>query len=242
VNIFCKINKAEVNSDQLKEQITEDLYAKMKDNKVHDEEREVKMLSIVEFKSQGYASFYNTTLEKDKSILTLSVAGIGFLVTMLQLSEKVTVINLSLFLLAALTFLTSIFCIITIFQKNASYITSMVKDQWTEVEKQEKVLERLDKIAIYSFIAAILLSVALGFSISINKMETQNMSDKPETKKTYITNSSATDSYCGMSDIGESVSGASEMSPPRPDSQKAQPPQEAPKKIQKNASASAMKP
>ncbi|QUX97751.1 hypothetical protein C0J08_21090 [Marinomonas sp. CT5] len=210
----------------------------MKDNKVYDEEREVKMLSTVEFKSQGYASFYNTTLEKDKSVLTLSVAGIGFLVTMLQISEKVTFINLSLFFLAAFTFLISIFCIITIFQKNASYITNMVNEQWTETEKQEKVLERLDKIAIYSFISAIILSVALGFSISINKLEFQNMSDK---KHEQLTKEMVTiESYNGMADIGKSVSGASQMNPSS--SQDTQAQQQAPKQTNTGSGASAMKP
>ncbi|EJL6332770.1 hypothetical protein NMR63_003370 [Vibrio cholerae] len=51
-------------------------------------EKEVEQLSGIEFQSQSYASFYNTTLEKDKSILTLSVAGIGFLLT-----QKVAVMD-----------------------------------------------------------------------------------------------------------------------------------------------------
>ncbi|TOF73932.1 hypothetical protein, partial [Vibrio parahaemolyticus] len=52
-------------------------------------EKQVQQLENIEFKSQSYASFYNTTLEKDKSILTLSVAGIGFLLTLLQLVKNI---------------------------------------------------------------------------------------------------------------------------------------------------------
>ena len=41
------------------------------------EEVELQTKFRVEYNSQSYASFYNTKLEKDKSILTLSVAGLG---------------------------------------------------------------------------------------------------------------------------------------------------------------------
>lgn len=53
-------------------------------------DKEVEQLSAIEFQSQSYSSFYNTTMEKDKSILTLSVAGMGFLLTLLQLAKNIS--------------------------------------------------------------------------------------------------------------------------------------------------------
>ena len=79
MNIFCKvINPGAENSESIKSNETPNSISKSDLNKLY----------AVEFQSQSYASFYNTTMEKDKSILTLSVAGIGFLVTLLQLVES----------------------------------------------------------------------------------------------------------------------------------------------------------
>lgn len=92
VNIFCKVINKEV-----KEKIPENSEPEKIENSISDQD--LQRLYAVEFKSQSYSSFYNTTMEKDKSILTLSVAGIGFLITLLKLSDTLNHYDMVFFLL-----------------------------------------------------------------------------------------------------------------------------------------------
>lgn len=115
----------------------------------------------VEFYSQSYASFYNTTMEKDKSILTVSAGGIGFLITILTISKEITLAEYILFLVAALSFIVAIFIIIQIFGKNADYIISLTTDT-NDCEEKESKLKTLDSVATCAFVAGIVISVILG--------------------------------------------------------------------------------
>ncbi|MBM4918748.1 hypothetical protein HYO36_20170 [Vibrio parahaemolyticus] len=127
-------------------------------------EKEVEQLSGIEFQSQSYASFYNTTLEKDKSILTLSVAGIGFLLTLLQFTKSISYIELAFFMIGAASYLVAIYCIISIFGKNSSFIIDLVRKRDTSVKQYQ--LDVLDKTAIRSFYLAIVMTVLLGAATS----------------------------------------------------------------------------
>ncbi|MBL0679182.1 hypothetical protein [Aeromonas dhakensis] len=164
VNIFCKItNNAvpESNPDEPSEKIDDN----NNENKSNITEEDIRRLSLVEFQSQSYASFYSTTMEKDKSILTLSVAGIGFLVTVLNLSKTINYIHYGLFVAAALLFLISIYCILTIFDKNADFIVDITQKR--DVTLKTHKLKVLDSWAIKTFYLAILISTLLGIATSI---------------------------------------------------------------------------
>lgn len=157
MNIYVQI----ANSDP-KQEMSADKKDSISSTNISDEDLE--RLAYIEFKSQSYASFYNTSMEKDKSILTLSVAGIGFLVTLLNLSTTISRIDYALFILAAIAFLVSIYSIVTTFGKNADYILDLVQDK--DVTIKEYKLKVLDKLAISSFYIAIVSSILLGISIS----------------------------------------------------------------------------
>lgn len=68
-----------------------------------NEENKRNLLEI-EYKSQAYASYYNTSMERDKSLLTLSVAGLGFLVTLINVTGKFQWFEFMFFLVAAASF------------------------------------------------------------------------------------------------------------------------------------------
>ncbi|EPQ9985162.1 hypothetical protein ACUYO6_002702 [Vibrio vulnificus] len=127
-------------------------------------DKEVEQLSGIEFQSQSYGSFYNTTLEKDKSILTLSVAGIGFLLTLLQFTRSISYYELAFFLIAAASYLVAIYCVISIFGKNSTFIIELVNKRDVSVKQYQ--LDVLDKTAIRSFYLAIVMTVLLGASTS----------------------------------------------------------------------------
>lgn len=159
MNIFCKITNTSLSESGLTEP------PKNNDTKPNISDEDIKRLSYIEFQSQSYASFYSTTMEKDKSILTLSVAGIGFLVTVLNISKAINYIHYTLFVVAAALFLVSIYCVLTIFEKNADFIIDLTQKR--DVTLKEYKLKRLDLWAIRSFYLAILLSTLLGISTTI---------------------------------------------------------------------------
>ena len=132
-------------------------------------DRDLRRLKHVEFFNQSYGSFYLTKMEKDKSILTLSVAGIGFSLALLGTKQNVGILHVSLFLLASISYLISIHSILDIFGKNAEYIKNMLSDK--DVSLIEYKLKNLDKRAINFFYFAIILTIILGLSILTNILE-----------------------------------------------------------------------
>ena len=130
-------------------------------------DRDFKRLQSVEYYNQSYGSFYSTKMEKDKSILTLSVAGIGFSLTLLNTSENIHALNITLFIISSAFFLISIYAVLEIFSKNAQYITNILIDTGKlskEIAVIEYKLSQLDKMAIYCFYIAILSTILLGLS------------------------------------------------------------------------------
>jgi hypothetical protein len=210
VNIFCKvINNTSDKSDHL-----EDSQARAGHEASGISDEDLKRLLLVEFKSQSYASFYNTSMEKDKSILTLSVAGIGFLVTLLNLSKTIDYVDLSLFIIAAISFLVSIYCVVTLFGKNADYIVDLTQDR--DITLKEYKLRQFDKWAIRSFYLAIIVSIVLGVSTSTSlvKQEERIMSDKETIDKVIDSGvKPSNEIFQGAVNVEKSVSGAGGLTP-----------------------------
>ncbi|MGR3136637.1 hypothetical protein [Vibrio vulnificus] len=173
-------------------------------------EKEVEQLSSIEFQSQSYASFYNTTLEKDKSILTLSVAGIGFLLTLLQFTKSLSYIELAFFLIAAASYLVAIYCVISIFGKNSTFIIELVNKRDVSVKQYQ--LDMLDKTAIRSFYLAIVMTVLLGAatSQSMFTIGENAMSDNKQVTQTTPT-VAVMDSCLQASELHKSFQGASAL-------------------------------
>ncbi len=188
---------------QLKQQKSqiEDGYAQLETEKIE-------VAKYIEFNSQAYASFYSTKLEKDKSILTLSVAGLGFLITFTNFAATLDAFTYMVFILAALAYLFCVFNVITIFEKNALYIIEVTteSDKSSNLEVQ---LRKHDKRAIYSFYFGILLSFVLGISTSVQSLlKGQDMSDNNKTNQTtgaQFINESVV--------VAESFEGLSKMKP-----------------------------
>lgn len=207
MNIFCKVinneaapaEKAEVAIDKVKNSISD---------------QDLQRLYAVEFKSQSYSSFYTTTMEKDKSILALSVAGTGFLVTLLKLTDKLAIYDMAFFTLAALGFLLAIYFIVSLFGKNADFIVDLVQEK--DVTLKQHQLKQLDSWAIRAFYLGIVMSLLLGISTSSTLFikEESNMSKEPTIEE--LINSGAkpvNESYQQATDLTKSFQGAAGMQP-----------------------------
>ncbi|MDH5925104.1 hypothetical protein L8S13_02245 [Vibrio lentus] len=130
----------------------------------------------IEHMSQSYASFYNTTLEKDKSILTLSVAGLGFLVTFINIGGGPSYWLFALLALATISYMICISSVINIFGMNAKYIIALTTDKVEQYVKIEAKLKKLDKRAISSFYCGLLLSLLIGLGTPLVSLFNQPLS------------------------------------------------------------------
>lgn len=124
----------------------------------------------IEYHSQGYAAFFNTRMEKDKSLLTLSVVGIGYLATFAKLgNDELTGMELVLFSIACLSFLTAIVVVLRIFKTNGDYITALLSPK-PQIQRQAdsigKQLKRSDRIVFGAFILGLITTTVMGYIAS----------------------------------------------------------------------------
>jgi len=120
--------------------------------------------SEVEGKRIAYYSalvqaWIQTRMERDKTLCTLSAAGIGLLVTLLTTIGVHFKWEFIPYALAFLGFFVTIWCTIKIYRKNSKYIESIVKESGEE----EPSLAKLDRCAEYAFIFAAVCAGAIGF-------------------------------------------------------------------------------
>ncbi|HII4387491.1 TPA: hypothetical protein ACY4QB_004633, partial [Vibrio parahaemolyticus] len=88
----------------------------------------------------------------------------GFLLTLLQFTKSISYYELAFFLIAAASYLVAIYCVISIFGKNSTFIIELVNKRDVSVKQYQ--LDVLDKTAIRSFYLAIVMTVLLGASTS----------------------------------------------------------------------------
>ena len=124
----------------------------------------------VEYHSQSYAAFFGTRMEKDKSILTLAVVGIGYLATFANLGDKRLIgLELILFGLASLCFLVSIIIVIQVFKINGDYIMAILNPSTESQKEATKLglrLRNFDRIVLGSFISGLITTILLGYIAS----------------------------------------------------------------------------
>lgn len=92
------------------------------DDQGYSKEDRLKDSKDTEFYSQTVAAWYNSALEHDKSLLTLSVAGIGVLVSTM-LTAIHSALSFILYAGAIIGFLVCLISILQILQKNKKYLS-----------------------------------------------------------------------------------------------------------------------
>jgi hypothetical protein len=117
----------------------------------------------IEFYSQAWAAWFNSNLELDKSILSISVAGIGFLVTMMENLIHSTW-TLIFFSAASFMFLTAACSVLLIFRMNGDHIVNILKGK----KNNGASLKALDLVVRVAFALAIVFSAALGMNSAVN--------------------------------------------------------------------------
>jgi len=164
----------------------------------NDFEREQRLQESkeAEFYSQSVAAWFSSRLEHDKSLLTLSTAGVGVLVTMVQ-SAIDSISSLLLYIFAILSFVISLVSVLFIFKMNTTHIEGVIN----KIERENRLLLILDSVASFSFFLGMLLSAILGMAVAISTLHDKEakMAEKNQNKSVQMQN--AFDSVHGLANL-----------------------------------------
>jgi len=109
------------------------------------------------FYSALVQAWFATRLERNRTIVTLSSAGIGLLVTLMTATKIVSSLQIVFYGFGVVSFLIAIVYCIQIFGRNAKLIEATLSDP-----KHSLTLSRWDRIAVVAFITGVISSGAAG--------------------------------------------------------------------------------
>lgn len=170
----------------------------------------------IEFYAGGVTAWYNTRIEHDKSLLTLSAGGVGLLITLITTIGVSSAEGLVLYILAIFSFIVCLGAILIIFKKNSVHIEDALK---SEMPLSDPLLAKLDNIAIMAFSAGIIFSSVIGVSAAINSYSNKvnAMTNENKQKAGF-----ANDSVNGVSNLksaeilNKSFNGVNNLKPSAP--------------------------
>lgn len=173
------------------------------------------------FRSAALTAWFETSMERDKGLFTLSAAGIGALITLATTVGIRGADQLVLYIFTLLSFVACLLIVLWIFQANRKHLEDLMDPD--KAPKSSPLLEKLDAAALILFGIAILLSCVIGIgtgieSYSANTREETKVADKISDKQL------GNDSFNNASVIKKSYNGAEKLVISTPLSQQTQRP------------------
>lgn len=115
----------------------------------------------VAYYSAGLNAWYTTLFELDKSLLTLSSAGIALLMTIVNMKGVTSKTHMVLYILALFFFSACLLLVLFIYKRNAIYLEKVLSD---EINESDPTLTWLDILAPVTFAIGAILSAVIGIS------------------------------------------------------------------------------
>ena len=163
-------------------------------------EDDVSQQKSIEYFSAGVAAWYNTALEHDKSIFSLSAGGIGLLVTLLTTGGPSTSVVLGLYIAAIASFLVSLVTILIVFRLNRSHIEKVLKSTGPDAVK-DQILSGLDLLALVGFGLGALFAAAIGIAAAVSSYEGKVRNMAIENKSQGAKSSPLNESFNGIKNL-----------------------------------------
>lgn len=127
-----------------------------------------------------FDAWLQSALEYDKSLLVVSSAGLGLIASLADKPNHEAIATKIALLVATLAFSVVVVSVILTFSANKSFIEA--EDGSNCESKIKKILERLDKASVVSFVSGI-LAMALATGLLIFGKENNTVSDQEVAKK-----------------------------------------------------------
>jgi hypothetical protein len=176
----------------------------------------------VEYYATSVNAWFNTSLEHDKSILTLAAGGIGLLITLLTTVGLSSAEALVLYVGAISSFLVALVSVLVVFRHNRTYIEQVLAEK---VTGNDPVLAKADSIALWAFGVGVVFTAVIGIATAIHSYTSKEkaMANEP-TKSTQsvplresfngATNLQPTlESFNGAVNLQKSFNGAPNLQP-----------------------------
>jgi len=186
--------------------------------RTHMDPLEIAEQKDIEHYSASVNAWFNTALEHDKSILTLSAAGIGLLVTLLTTTGLASAEALVLYIMAILSFMLAIGCVLCVFERNKVHIEQVISG----VSKSaDAALSMLDRCALFAFGAGVIFSVVIGISAGVNSYSKgrATMADQPKVPENLTASNESFNMLANLkpqSDVGKSFNNLANLKPSLP--------------------------
>lgn len=176
----------------------------------------------IEYYASSVDAWFNTSLEHDKSILTLATGGIGLLIALLPNVKLPAAEILVLYTGAIISFLVAIISILVVFRRNKTYIEQILV---RKIAENDPVLAKADSIALWAFGFGAAFSAFIGIATVIysHTSEEKVMAIEPKKSTQSVplrenfngaTNRQfAHDSFNGVTSLQKSFNGASNLKP-----------------------------
>lgn len=181
----------------------------MDPSEIHDQKS-------VEYYAASVNAWFNSCLEHDKSLFTLSAAGIGLLVTLLTTVGLHSAEALVLYICAINSFLISLVALLIVFKKNRDYIEEIIARKEL---KTDPVLRLLDRTALLTFGVGVVFTGVIGISAAIHSYAKKESEMVNETIKPSVSHLTG-DSFSGVAklkpDMIKSFAGAANLQPQTP--------------------------
>jgi len=166
----------------------------------------------VEYYAASVNAWFNTSLEHDKSLLTLSAGGIGLLLTLLTTVGLSSTDALVLYIGAIVSFVVSLVAILIIFRRNRTYIEDIFSGKSTDIDP---LLTKLDTTALWAFGIGVLFTAIIGLIAAIHSYSTKekNMANETTNKTVTLQLGESFNCATNIRPGTESFNGASSLQP-----------------------------
>ncbi|MDC4224985.1 MAG: hypothetical protein MPW15_12355 [Candidatus Manganitrophus sp.] len=148
---------------------------------ISSEENDYKAKELAFYEATVNA-WITTKFEKDKHLLTLSLAAIGLLITLLTTVGAATVCQALIYGAAIFFFLISVISVLFIFDRNSTHLQKILKGD----ESNDPILKVLDKSASISFFIGIIFILFLGVNTTIAKLAEERRKERKWVKAKRI--------------------------------------------------------
>lgn len=178
----------------------------------------------VEYYASSVNAWFNTSLEHDKSVLTLAAGGIGLLITLLTTVGLSSAEALVLYIAAIASFLVALVSVLVVFRRNRTYIEHVLAGT---SDGNDPMLAKADSVALWAFGLGVTFTAVIGIATAINSYASKektmaNEPSKPsqptpgpESLKSISKGQPgiAMDSYNGAMNLKKSFNGAANLQP-----------------------------
>ena len=176
---------------------------------------EIENQKRVEYYAASVNAWFNTSLEHDKNLLTLSAGGIGLLLTLLTTVGLSSAETLVLYIGAIVSFVVALVAILVVFRRNRNHIEDILSGKSTS---NDPLLTKLDATALWAFGIGVLFTAIIGLAAAVHSYsEKEKIMISETTKKTDT--APLRDSNSGASnlqqttDFTKSFNGAGNLQP-----------------------------